>query len=455
MAQKRTPQPSLFSWVVQQHLDPEHPLLVLSGKIDWKGIDLALAPYYARSGTGRPPKPTRLMVGLMILKHRFDLSDTDVVQGLHENVVWMAFCGVPPEEAHFVESSTLCKFRKRLGPEGTSLVEGIIRDQLRQEKRVSPRTMRVDTTAMEKNVAYPTDSGLLQKGRVRVTKLLRTMGKLGVALPTGLRSFVRVSKKAIVAMAKFGRGKKERIEKGTKTLLSFANRTLSRVSRTLENAQARLRRLGRKGDARGHRTLSRLVDALRNEARVLGQVVEQTRNRFRGRKTPGRVYSVHEPHIACITKNKAGKKHEYGVKVSLSIDASGFVVDHAEYADNRHDSTTLGEALEGWEDATGRLPKKLSADRGYRVKTGKEDALLKEVPKVAIPRKGNTRGAEESTRWFRKLVRARAGIEAIISHLKTDHRMNKCRYRGLDGDVMNVSWAVIAWNTTKWVKTPG
>ena len=56
MGQKRTPQPSLFSWVVQQHLDPEHPLLVLSGKIDWKGIDSAVAPYYARSGTGRPPQ---------------------------------------------------------------------------------------------------------------------------------------------------------------------------------------------------------------------------------------------------------------------------------------------------------------------------------------------------------------------------------------------------------------
>ncbi len=52
------------------------------------------------------------MVGLMILKHRFDRSDEEVVQGLHENVVWMVFCGVPPEEAHFVESSTLCKFRK-------------------------------------------------------------------------------------------------------------------------------------------------------------------------------------------------------------------------------------------------------------------------------------------------------------------------------------------------------
>ena len=165
MAQERTPQPSLFSWVVQQHLDPEHPLLVLSGKIDWKGIDSVLAPYYARSGTGRPPKPTRLMVGLMILKHRFDLSDEEVVQELHENVVWMVFCGVPPEEVHFVESSTLCKFRKRLGPEGTEKVETLVRDQLRKDKRIAP-SMRVDTTAMEKHIAYPTDAGLLQKGRV-------------------------------------------------------------------------------------------------------------------------------------------------------------------------------------------------------------------------------------------------------------------------------------------------
>ena len=63
------------------------------------------------------------MVGLMILKHRFDLSDEAVVSGLHENFVWMAFCRVPVDEARHIESSTLCKFRKRLGPEGTQAVE--------------------------------------------------------------------------------------------------------------------------------------------------------------------------------------------------------------------------------------------------------------------------------------------------------------------------------------------
>ncbi|MHB1285588.1 MAG: transposase [Leptospirales bacterium] len=365
MGQEPRREPSLFSWVVQRHIDPEHPLMLLAGKIDWKGIDAALAPYYARSGTGRPPKPTRLMVGLMILKHRLNLSDAEVVQGLHENVVWMVFCGVPPEEAHFVESSTLCKFRKRLGPEGSEKVEALVREQLRKDKRIAP-SMRVDTTAMEKHIAYPTDAGLLQKGRVRLT---------------------------------------------------------------------------------------RLVEKVTEESRVLERVMTQTVNRIRERPVEDkRIYSTHEPHVTCITKNKAGKKHEYGVKVSLSVDANGFVVTHREYPDNRHDSTTLGDALEDWVKATGSLPKMLAADRGYRSKEEREPDLLDHVPKVAIPRKGKIQGPNEQSSWFKRLTARRAGLEAIISHLKTDHRMNRSRYKGLAGDHLNVSWAAIAWNTKKWVE---
>ena len=452
MAQERTPQPSLFSWVVQQHLDPEHPLLVLSGKIDWKGIDSVLAPYYARSGTGRPPKPTRLMVGLMILKHRFDLSDEEVVQELHENVVWMVFCGVPPEEVHFVESSTLCKFRKRLGPEGTEKVEALVREQLRKDKRIAP-SMRVDTTAMEKHIAYPTDAGLLQKGRVRLTRLIKKIEAAGVAVPKGLRSFVRVSRKTVLTMAKFGKDKKERIVRGVKKLLSFARRTINRVPEVLENAGKAVTKAKRKKDGVMQKTLTRLVEKVTEESRVLERVITQTVNRIRERPVEDkRIYSTHEPHVTCITKNKAGKKHEYGVKVSLSVDANGFVVAHREYPDNRHDSTTLGESLEDWVKATGSLPKMLAADRGYRSKEEREPDLLEKVPKVAIPRKGKIQGPNEQRSWFKRLTARRAGLEAIISHLKTDHRMNRSRYKGLAGDHLNVSWAAIAWNTKKWVE---
>jgi IS5 family transposase len=201
---------------------------------------------------------------------------------------------------------------------------------------------------------------------------------------------------------------------------------------------------------------ARLVENVTEESRVLGRVITQTVNRIRKRPVEDkRIYSTHEPHVTCITKNKAGKKHEYGVKVFLSVDANGFVVAHREYPDNRHDSTTLGDALEDWVKATGSLPKMLAADRGYRSKEEREPDLLEKVPKVAIPLKGKIQGPNEQASWFKRLTARRAGLEAIISHLKTDHRMNRSRYKGLVGDHLNVSWAVIAWNTKKWVECCG
>ena len=79
----------------------------------------------------------------------------------------------------------MCKFRKRLGPEGTEKVETLVRDQLRKDKRIAP-SMRVDTTAMEKHIAYPTDEGFLQKVRVRLTRLIKKMEAL--AADRGYRS---------------------------------------------------------------------------------------------------------------------------------------------------------------------------------------------------------------------------------------------------------------------------
>ena len=228
MAKSPHTQPSLFQWIADRHVNPEHPLMKLSEKIDWAAIDGVLAPYYS-PGKGRPAKPTRLMVGLMILKHRFDLSDEAVVSGLHENFVWMAFCRVPADEAQHVESSTLCKFRKRLGPEGTQAVEAAIRDQMVKVGGIKHKVMRVDTTVMEKNIAYPTDVGLLQKSRTRVLRLVQKAKTLGVSVPRTLRTFVRVSKKVVLSAAKFGRNKKERAQKAAKQLSSMG-RTRSEES---------------------------------------------------------------------------------------------------------------------------------------------------------------------------------------------------------------------------------
>lgn len=449
MAHETYHQHSIFEWSLHQFLDPGHELLQLAQQIDWDRMMEELRKYYSRQG--RRPKSTRLMVGLMILKHRYNMSDEEVVSGLHENVYWMAFCGVSPERSEIVEASTLCKFRRRIGAEGTGFIEAIIRDQLIQGRHMTHRVMLADTTAMEKHIAYPTETGLLQRGRIRVMKGIQKLVALGVEAPGGLRTFTRVSKKVLVDINKLGRDRAERIRDGAYQLVEYARHTLKAVPQVIDQMGPVIKRLSQSGEEKIARKAEAIEKTVRSESMKLLQVIDQTIARYQELPQGRKLYSMHEPHVTCIRKGKRSKPNEYGSKVALCVDRKGYVVGHQEYTDNRQDGKTLADALKSWKEAFGRLPWGLGADRGYHSREGGSPQELGQVERVAIPARGRYKPPEERAPWFRRLSAKRAGIEAIISHLKTDHRMNRSRYKGFVGDQMNVSWAVIAWNTKKWL----
>lgn len=164
-----------------------------------------------------------------------------------------------------------------------------------------------------------------------------------------LRTFVRVSKKVVLLVAKFGRNKKDLVEKATKKLLSMRKHTLRRVAGVGREIGKRLRSPAVRTKLSVRRTLIRIRERLRQEVEILEQILVQTTNRLKERPTEKRIYSVHEPEVTCITKNKAGKRHEYGVKVALAVADNGMVVTHSEYADNRYNGSTLSDSLKGWE----------------------------------------------------------------------------------------------------------
>jgi IS5 family transposase len=68
---------------------------------------------------------------------------------------------------------------------------------------------------------------------------------------------------------------------------------------------------------------------------------------------------------------------------------------------------------------------------------------------MAIPKKGKKPHPNSKEHWFKRALKQRVKIEPIIGHLKSDHRMNRCRYKGAKGDTINVVWATLAWNTKK------
>lgn len=438
-------QMSLISGLLESRLNPNHELLVLAGKIDWDAIETTLKPFYKLRG--RRAKSIRLMVGLNLLKHRFDLSDEEVTQNLSENLYWMAFCGLNGELASTtwtkaLDSSTMTNFRKRIGAKGVALIEDVIRNQLIAEKRISPKVHLVDTTAMEKNVAYPTDSNLLDHGRRLIVKTVAQLNDLGVG--TKVRSFARKGKKVLLNIMKLGKDRQERIDKGTKELIGFANQVLTKIPNVLRGGK-------RSVDEKVNKKVAALKSKLRSQRDLLKRVIAQSEARIKGIHLKGKVLSHHEPHVVAIAKGKRGRPNEYGCKVSISIDRNGYVVGHQEYDSNAADIKTLDSALKHWEESCGSPTQELGADRGYHTSDPSEE--VKRIPKVSIPTKGNKPHPDKKKPYFRRLQRKRAGIEPVIGHLKSDHRMNCSRYKGFEGDKMNVAWAALAWNTKKWARS--
>lgn len=446
MAYEVNHQYSIFDWIINHSLDPNHKLMKLAKRIDWDEITRKLSKYYRPRGCRG--KRIRMMVALHMLKHMYNLSDQQVVEGLKENLYWMAFCGVPTREMargkplSWLNSSTMTKFRKRIGSEGMKEIEATLLAQILSDRRRRPRVMIADTTGMEKHIAYPTDSALLDKGRRKVIRIIRKIKESGVNIKVKVRSWSRLGKKALWEINRFGRRSKEIMDRGLIQLGEYAEDVVSKVPEVIKEV-----RRSTKGESR--KRIERFCKQLEETSEYLKRVLRQTKARLQGVHVPDKIYSFEEPQVACISKGKRNKPHEYGSKVSLAISDKGYVIAHREYPDNRGDNKTLGEVLRGWQEATGRLPDIVSVDRSYRFKKGEEPVEFSGVHRLVIPSGGKKRAFEESSWWFSKYRRKRSKIEAVISHLKRDHGMDRCRYKGFEGDQINVSLAVIAWNMKK------
>ena len=436
------------SWLNQGILDPEHKLLRLSEVISWESAHDAIAPYY--SNLGRQGLPIRLMVGLHLLKHMENMSDTQCADRIRGDLYWMYFCGVEVDDlkkkyAH-LNSSSMTKFRNRIGDAGFSEVENIIRKYLLETKRMDPKVMATDSSCQEKNVEYPTDSGLLNKGRLNLLKGIKKLKELGVKAVAGVRTYSRRSKQVLITIMKLGKDRADRIKAGTLELSSQAVHVLGKCKEMLKQAE---RFLKTSTDVMTNLAVKGLIVYLKEQIKLLEKVVVQSRKRFKGVHVANKVYSLHEPQVIVIRKGKRAKQNEYGSKFNVSIDKNGYIVSHEVYAENKSDAKLLDPAIKNWEEKTGQIPKQVNADRGYVQKKRSTSKRVRGIKKLCIPTKGKKKHEESHKTWFKNGQAMRAGIEAVIGHLKQDHRVDRSRYSGTRGDKINLCLGSMAWNLGK------
>jgi IS5 family transposase len=405
-------QGSLF-FSLRDMLDPKHPLFVLSHQIQWDTFENAFKSLYCPDN-GRPAKPIRLMVGLLILKHLRNLSDESVVEQWSENAYFQYFTG----ETFFVsgypcDPSELVHFRKRIGEKG---IELILKESIRiNGKEALDLNVNVDTTVQEKNITFPTDIKLHKK---IIQKCKSIAEKEGIELR---QSYNRTLKKLSFDQ-RFRHHPKNRSKalKAEKKIKTIAGRLVRELERKL-------------------RPESKFQSDLELFSKIL----------FQKKDSKNKTYSIHEPEVVCISKGKEYKKYEFGNKVSIAKTDSGVIVGALSFRDE-YDGHTLQATLEQIKRLVGRMPKVVKVDRGYKgIKQTDETEIL-------IPSKPNKSMSYYRRKKLSDSHKKRAGIEAVIGHLKTDYRLSRNFYKGVFGDNINIMLAAAAFNfkrmMNKWKK---
>ena len=268
------------------------------------------------------------------------------------------------------------------------------------------------TRVQEKNIAFPTDAKLYIKAR---QPLIQVAKEQNITLR---QTYDKACRELIPKIGRYGHAKQyKRMRKAIKQVKGFLGRVLRDIDRQVK---------------RQGLTLTQKQEDTLNQAY---QLLKQTR------QSKNKLYSLHEPNVDCISKGKAHKRYEFGVKASIAVTAKeSFIVGARSYPGNPYDGHTLKDQLQQVETLTGKKPETCFVDRGYKG-SGVED--IKELiagQKRDVPKKEKP--------WMGR----RNSVEPIIGHLKSDGKLRRCFLKGVLGDAINVILSACGQNLRKLLK---
>jgi IS5 family transposase len=411
---RETGRQDLFRSRLDQIIDMNHALAKLARAIDWGFLEQRFGAVYT-DGPGQPPLPTRLMAGLAILKHSFDLSDEVLCERWVENPYYQYLCGEEFFQHRLIfDRSSLTRWRQRMGEEK---LQALLQESLSVAHRTGALASRdlervaVDTTVQPKAIAHPSDVRLLHRA---IEKLVALAKKEGVPLR---QSYLRVAKRAAIMAGRYTHAHQF---KRARRELKFLRTRLGRIIRDIR----------RKIDG------DELLEGRFGGLLGLAVKVRHQDHRQRGPK----VYALHAPEVECIGKGKARAPYEFGCKVSVATPVTqpkgGQFVLHAKALHgNPFDGHTLAPVIADMERLTGVAASRIHVDKGYRGHNHPN--------RFQVWISGQVRRV---TKTIRREMKRRAASEPMIGHIKLEHRMERNYLKGRDGDRNNAVLAATGYN---------
>ena len=273
----------------------------------------------------------------------------------------------------------------------------------------------MDTTVQEKNISYPTDAKLINRSR---EKLVKEAKKENIPLR---QSYKFKGKGESVKSARYFHAKQYRRGRAS---LRKQKTWLGRVIRDIK------RKCGEEEQSEN------LKGALNLGERIFEQE----------RKSKGKLYSLHESQVECLSKGKAHRPYEFGNKVSFTLTwKRNWIIGAKSFFGNPFDGKTLREAIGQTEKITGEEIERIGVDRGYRGYRGKVHHPEGKETLIA--------GGRVKDKEIKRFLRRRSSIEPVIGHMKQEYRLGVNYLGGIEGDKINPILSASAFNVQKLLRS--
>lgn len=425
--------------------DPE---LLVPIAIRWER-ELAEASKF--SDRGRPSLAMETYVRLMVLKHRCGWGYETLMREVSDSIHLRRFCRLGLTE-RVPDESTVRKLTRRLGPEVVHQLSRELIQKARREKRFRPRAARIDSTVVEADIRYPTDSGLAADGVRALAREGRKLAALVNAKRTAVRDRSRAAGRRLRALTRSMRRRsgqaKEEVLKLTEQTGQLLARSVKEARRLAAEARRRARGRGAQAKLKAARKLDELADRCE-------KVVEQITKRVKGEKITDRLISLWDPDARPIRKGKLSTPNQFGyvdqlceITANTKPGARGFLLPPTSQIGNPAENTLLPDTAQQLKQLGIKL-REVTVD-GVFVPSQTNTALEGLADEVHIT------GRQEpgSKRTRRRRQRYRTGIEGRVSHLKRGYGLRRSRLKGNEGHRIWDGWAALTYNADTYTTLP-
>jgi IS5 family transposase len=451
-------QPSLWeSRLPAEVLRLPQELARVDALLDDPAFFAPFAPFF-HPVLGRPSTPVECYLRLMFLKFRYRLGYESLCAEVSDSISWRRFCRIPLD-GRVPHPTTLMKLTTRCGQAAVAGLNEALLARAAQAKLLRTGRVRADTTVIPADVAYPTDSGLLARAVGKMVRTVRRVQAAGGATGAAVVDRRRAAARRVRQIAARLRARGKLAWEESSVVIRRVTGELADLAETAAAEAAAVLRNGRRAlpKAISGRVLGRLrraLDELAVTIRRTATIVAQARSRLAGQMPASatRLVSLHDPDARPIRKGRIDRPVEFGYKAQVIDNDDGVVLDYGVEYGAAPDGPQLAPAINRVARRTGRVPRAVTADRGYGQPAVERDLRDLGVRTVAIPRQALASPARktlEHGRGFRKLVKWRTGCEGRISYLKRGYGWDRTRLDGLEGASIWCGHGVFAHNLVK------